>query len=84
MSSLLALGAVVRKLRWADRNGAPDRFVLLRGRVWLVELKKYGERPEPHQLREHERLRTQGADVRVIDSVEEVDLFVQEVARWVS
>lgn len=35
--------------------------------------------PEPHQLREHERMRAVGADVRVIGSKEQVDALIQEL-----
>jgi len=40
--------------------------------VW-VELKAPGEVPEPHQLREHTRMRNVGQIVVVIDSLEGVD-----------
>ncbi|MBA4315591.1 MAG: hypothetical protein C0422_09750 [Alcaligenaceae bacterium] len=40
--------------------------------VW-VELKATGEKPEPHQLREHKRMRTMGQRVEVIDSIEQVE-----------
>lgn len=40
--------------------------------IW-VELKAPGEKPEPHQLREHERMRRMGQRVEVIDSIEGVE-----------
>lgn len=40
--------------------------------VW-VELKAPGVEPEPHQLREHKRMRDVGQTVVVIDSLEGVD-----------
>lgn len=40
--------------------------------VW-VELKAPGVEPEPHQLREHARMRAMGQRVEVIDSIEQVD-----------
>lgn len=41
-----------------------------------VELKAPGEKPEPHQKREHERLRKVGQRVVVIDSIEGVDALL--------
>ena len=38
-----------------------------------VELKAPGVKPEPHQLREHERMRKMGQRVVVVDSIEGVD-----------
>lgn len=82
-----ALGGEVRKVQWIGRNGAPDRLVMLPHRlhydrqrdidvvlttVW-VELKASDLGPEPHQLREHERMRKMGQRVVVIDSIEGVE-----------
>ena len=69
-----ALGGEVRKAQWIGRRGAPDRRVLLPGKtpVW-VELKAPGVKPEPHQIREHNRMRRLGELVEVIDSIEGVE-----------
>jgi hypothetical protein len=73
------LGGEVRKVQWIGRRGAPDRLVMLpAGRkpwwpaIW-VELKAPGEKPEPHQLREHQRMRAMGQRVVVIDSIAGVE-----------
>jgi hypothetical protein len=77
------LGGEVRKVSWQSRRGAPDRLVMLpRGRdrfgdaqqcaIW-VELKAPGKKAEPHQLREHTRMRTMGQVVVVVDSIEGVE-----------
>jgi hypothetical protein len=68
------LGGEVRKAQWLGRAGAPDRRVMLPGRppVW-VELKAPGVKPEPHQIREHNRMRRLGELVEVIDSIEAVE-----------
>jgi hypothetical protein len=82
-----ALGGEVRKVKWIGRNGAPDRLVMvpaMPGRGWFnldsrehhtiwVELKATGVPPEPHQLREHDRMRAMGQRVVVIDSIEGVE-----------
>lgn len=69
-----AMGGEVRKAQWIGRAGAPDRRVLLPGRppVW-VELKAPGKTAEPHQVREHNRMRRLGERVEVIDSLEAVE-----------
>jgi hypothetical protein len=79
------LGGEVRKVQWPGRAGAPDRLVMLPWRddpttddggkdqtIW-IELKAPGKKADPHQLREHERMRKMGQLVVVIDSLEGVD-----------
>jgi hypothetical protein len=72
-----ALGGEIRKAKWIGRAGAPDRRVMLPGRppTW-VELKAPGVQPEPHQVREHNRMRRLGELVEVIDSMEGVDAWL--------
>jgi hypothetical protein len=54
--------------------GVPDRIVFLPGgRIILVETKAPGQKATPLQIRVHEILRDLGVDVRVIDSMEQVD-----------
>ncbi|QEG06984.1 endonuclease [Escherichia phage Snoke] len=70
-----ALGGLVRKIVYEGRNGAPDLLVILPGSViWFVEVKKdENTKPDPHQLREHERMRKRGANVFVVGSFKQVD-----------
>ena len=76
-----ARGGEVRKLTYIGRRGAPDRLLVLPwGRVFFVELKRPGKSADDHQAREHQRLRRIGADVRVLDTLEAVDAFFNEVA----
>jgi hypothetical protein len=73
------LGGEVRKVKWIGRRGAPDRLVMMPLQEWdtettiWVELKATGKVAEPHQLREHRRMRAMGQYVKVIDSLEGVD-----------
>ena len=69
-----ALGGEGRKLEWVARRGAPDRLVMLPERApFWVELKAPGVKPEPHQEREHQRMRGLNCEVHVVDSFERVD-----------
>jgi hypothetical protein len=68
-----ALGGEVRKVGWIGRNGAPDRVVMLPDLCVWIELKATGKVAEPHQAREHDRMRKFGLRVEVIDSLESVD-----------
>jgi hypothetical protein len=76
-----ALGGEVRKVKWIGRRGAPDRLVMFPpNHTEWVELKATGKVAEPHQLREHKRMRAMGQTIFVIDSLEGVDaLFPNEV-----
>lgn len=67
------------------RSGVPGELV-----PWLVwpkeaqilflEIKKDEQtKPDPHQQREHERMRAVGADVRTIGSKAQVDSLVKEL-----
>lgn len=76
------LDGEVRKVKWIGRRGAPDRLVMLPvslvagasyANTFFVELKAPGEKAEPHQLREHVRMRRTGQRVVVVDSLEGVD-----------
>jgi hypothetical protein len=71
------VGGQIRKAQWVGHVGAPDRRVMLPNRmpIW-IELKAPGKKPEPHQLREHNRMRKLGELVEVIDSYEAVDNLI--------
>jgi hypothetical protein len=78
-----AMGGEVRKVKWIGRRGAPDRLVMLDPRAFTgqsattwVELKAPGEKPKPHQAREHKRMRAMGQRVEVIDSLEGVEALL--------
>ena len=75
---MIAHGGEVRKVQWVNHRGAADRAVFLNG-VYFVELKRPGEKLDPHQEREANRLRKHGANVRMIDTLEGVDTFIKEI-----
>lgn len=72
------LGGEVRKVQFIGRRGAPDRLVMMPNKngydqtIW-IELKATGKVAEPHQLREHNRMRRMGQRVEVVDSFQRVD-----------
>lgn len=70
-----AIGGLVRKMAFEGRRAATDLLVILPGGiVWFVEVKKdENTKPDPHQLREHERMRKRGANVFVVGSLKQVD-----------
>ena len=49
---------------------------MLHGRTIWVELKAPGQKAEPHQEREHARMRKMGQEVVVIDSIEGVEALL--------
>lgn len=74
------LGGETRKLQYVGRNGAPDRMLLFPGgRVFFVECKRPKGKAEKHQLRELESLKGLGFVAVVIDTKEDVDLFLDTV-----
>lgn len=79
-------GCLCRKIGYEGRRGCPDMLVLVPeipsrpAKVKFIEFKKdENAQPDPHQLREHERMRAVGADVRVIGTRQQVDELVQEL-----
>lgn len=71
------IGGEVRKVKWIGRRGAPDRVVMLPGGLlYWVELKRPGQKAEPHQAREHIRMRGMGQRVLVIDSFEAIEALL--------
>ena len=81
MAEFKKIGGLVRKIRYEGRNGCPDLLVILPGGlVAFVEVKK-DERtgPDPHQAREHERMRQRSALVYTVGSKKQVNELVAEL-----
>lgn len=87
-------GCLVRKISYEMRRGCPDLLVLVPERqlvdeygeypggpkMMFLEIKKDEQtKPDPHQQREHERMRAVGADVRTIGSKAQIDSLVAEL-----
>jgi|SRR6185369_9727447 len=50
------------------REGTPDRFCIISGRIVFVEVKQKDKKPTQAQLQRHEELKAAGAVVLVTDS----------------
>ncbi len=73
-------GGETRKFVSPGRRGVVDRLVLFPGqRIFFVELKAPGEKPNAAQAREHTRLWALGFSVCVLDTKEKVDAFLKKV-----
>lgn len=71
-------GGEVRKLQWVGRRHAPDRIVFWPdGLIHFVELKAPSKAARAGQKREHVRLERLGHAVRVFDTLEKVNGYVQ-------
>lgn len=67
-----------RKLKFIQHNGAPDRLAWIpRWRFpKMPELKRPGKGLEPHQIREHKRLKRMGIECCKLNTFEDVDRFL--------
>lgn len=71
-----SLGGKCEKFTSPNNRAVPDRIVTLSGGIIIfVELKAPGEKPTKLQTLDHERRRKLGCDVRVIDSLEQIERF---------
>lgn len=74
------LGGWCVKLLAQAITGWPDRTILLRGRVWFVELKAPGGRLSARQISVKAKLSRLGFVVRLLDTDEKVDAFLYEIS----
>lgn len=77
-----AHGGLSRKTKWLCRRGAPDEFWAFPGkRSGFAEIKPPDRRYlDPHQEREHTKLRAAGVICYLIASEEDVDRFIEKEA----
>jgi len=53
------------------QKGTPDRFFIVAGQIYFVEVKHLGKNPSPEQIAKHAELKQHGATVIVSDSIED-------------
>lgn len=74
------LGGIALKFSSFTFTGVPDRLVLMPGgRMWWAELKSEGKKPTPRQLHVHGILRNLGFHVAVIDNVQLLEKFLDDI-----
>ncbi len=79
-TTVRAKGGLALKFVSPGTVGVPDRIVLMPGgRVYFVELKAPGNHMSPKQVKMAEVFSRLGYQVRVIDSMEKVKGFIDEV-----
>lgn len=73
-------GAKAWKFTSPNKRGVPDRLILIPGgQAVFAELKAPGNPLKPLQRKRAEELRSLGFKVYKIDSVEDIEGFIQEV-----
>lgn len=73
-------GGMCIKLLCDQLIGLPDRMCLFPGhKIVFVELKTTGQKPKRIQTHMHNKLRTLGFRVEVIDTVESVANFIDDI-----
>lgn len=76
------IGGKALKFVSPGMSGVPDRIVLLpHGRIVFIELKAPGKKPRPIQIKRIKELKDLGFDVRVIDSIDKVKEFINDIER---
>jgi hypothetical protein len=61
---------LVYKFSSPAQRGVPDRVFLKAGRIVFVEFKATGKKATKQQIATHEKIRSQGFEVHVIDNIE--------------
>ena len=74
------LGGIALKFTSPGLNGVPDRIALVpQDRCYFVELKKKGEKPRKLQNYIFNKFKSLGFPVIVLDSKEQIDVFIRSV-----
>lgn len=80
VEAVKANGGMCIKLLCDQLTGLPDRMCLFPNhKIVFVELKTTGRKPKRIQLFMHDKLRALGFRVEVIDSIEGVEQFINNI-----
>ncbi len=64
-------GWFAEKIMRTGRRGFPDHIFIRNGRIIFIEFKRPGEVPQPQQSKRHREMRCYGAEVFVIDNLDD-------------
>lgn len=80
VEAVKANGGMCIKLLCDNLLGLPDRMVLMpHSKIAFVELKTTGQKPRRIQVFMHNKLRNLGFRIEVIDTVEGVNEFIEDI-----
>lgn len=80
VTAVKAAGGIAPKFISPGLAGMPDRLVLLPGgKMAFVEVKAYGMKPRPLQIKRHETLRRLGFKVYVLDEQRQIGVILNEI-----
>lgn len=80
VKAVKAAGGIAPKFLSPGLAGMPDRLVLLPGgKMAFVEVKGYGIKPRPLQLKRHQTLRRLGFKVYVLDEQRQIQQIISGI-----
>ncbi len=80
VKAVKAAGGMAPKFISPGLAGMPDRLVLLPdGKMAFIEVKRYGMKPRPLQIKRHGMLRQLGFKVYVLDDERQIPRIISEV-----
>ena len=80
VKAVKAAGGIAPKFISPGLAGMPDRLVLLLGgKMAFVEVKGYGLKPRPLQLKRHQTLQGLGFKVYVLDEQGQIGVILNEI-----
>ena len=80
VTAVKAAGGIAPKFISPGLAGMPDRLVLLPGgKMAFVEVKAYGMKPRPLQIKRHETLRRLRFKVYVLDEQRQIGVILNEI-----
>jgi hypothetical protein len=71
------VGGLCYKWVCPGESGVPDRIVMYRGKVWVVETKTHNGKLSDLQAYQAKKILQQGVNYMVVDSVEKVNTLVR-------
>lgn len=80
VKTVKAMEGLALKLVSPGFDGMPDRLVLLpESKIAFIEVKAFGKKPRPLQLKRHETLRQLGFKVYVLDDERQIGGILNEI-----